>query len=188
MNLLRILPLAMLVLLSGAMLWRLAQPPQSEVNYAQYTDPMLGKPMPALNLPPLTTDGKALSTTELAGEAYLLNVFASWCAMCRVEHPQLEALSHKSGLPLYGMAWKDKPEDTRRWLERMGDIYQRIGTDREGSAAIALGLTGAPETYLVAPDGTIAALYRGALSEAVVDTRFMPIIKQWRQAEGIAYE
>lgn len=182
-RLFRILPLLLLAVLAVAMLVRIAQMQNGPKDYAVYHDPMLGKPMPAFSLPALKEGGPALSTDALHGKAYLFNVFASWCAMCQVEHPQLAGLKLQAKLPLYGMAWKDAPQDTRRWLQRMGDIYDATGSDLNGQAAIELGLTGAPETYLVAADGRIAAIYRGALSEAVVATRFMPAVRALEEAK-----
>lgn len=181
-RLFRILPLLLLVVLAVAMLARIAQMQDGPKNYAVYHDPMLGKPMPALTLPGLQEGEATLSTEALQGHAYLFNVFASWCSMCQVEHPQLATLKEQARLPLYGMAWKDAPQDTQRWLQRMGNIYDAVGSDSHGQAAIELGLTGAPETYLVAPDGRIAAIYRGALSEAVITTRFMPAITSLNEA------
>lgn len=176
----RFLPLLMVAVLAVAFLARLMTP---DVGLNSASDPMLGKPMPSLTLPPLHEGNPRLATDALKGEPYLFNVFASWCSMCQLEHGQLKNLSVKSGLPLYGMAWKDDPIKTQQWLERMGNIYTAVGTDQHSEAAIELGLVGAPETYLVDADGNIAALYRGALSEDVVRQRFLTVIDQQRDAQ-----
>jgi cytochrome c biogenesis protein CcmG/thiol:disulfide interchange protein DsbE len=177
----RFLPLLMLSIIGAAFFVRLMQDYAPEISHASYHDPMLGKPMPALQLPALQTDAPPLMFPLPHSGAYLFNVFASWCAACQIEHRELKALKEKTGLPLYGMAWKDKPEETHAWLERMGNIYDAVGMDPDSVAAIELGLTGAPETYLVAADGTIAAIYRGALSQSVIETRFLPVAMQQKQ-------
>lgn len=172
----RFLPLLTVAALAVAFAWRLTQLGEYE-DMATYHDPMLGKPMPALALPRLDNGG-LLRTKELEGQPYLLNVFASWCLACRIEHLPLKYLAESQELPLYGIAWKDRPDNTRNWLRQMGNIYEDIGVDRDGKAALELGLTGTPETYLVSSEGTIVALYRGALSEAVVESRFLPAVRE----------
>lgn len=176
-KLLRFLPFLMLGLLGLAFAFRLMQMQAAEVVDAVYQDPMLGKPMPALVIPPLQEGDAPLRLADAEGP-YLFNVFASWCAACVHEHDELEALKTRSGLPLYGMAWRDAPGNTQAWLARMGNIYDRVGSDLNGKSAIALGLTGAPETYLVGGDGSIIALYRGALSADVVEKRFLAALKE----------
>lgn len=173
---LRYLPLLLFALLACVFAWRLSFDGKTP---ASYRDPMLGEPLPAIVLPLLQSDdAEGFNLAALRGKAFLLNVFASWCAACKQEHPVLKTFAEQENLPVYGIAWKDKPEHTQRWLENMGHIYEAVGMDETGKAAIALGLTGVPETYLIAPDGTIAALYRGALSESAMQNRFLPALKQ----------
>lgn len=174
----RFLPLLLLAILAAAFLFRLLQNFAPETTQTLYKDPMLGKPMPTLELAPLQDGNTPLQTVQLKGTPYLFNVFASWCSACQIEHQQLKTLKDKSGLPLYGMVWKDKPEKATAWLERMGNIYDAVGIDPASTAAIELGLTGTPETYLVDANGTIIALYRGAINETVINTRFLPALAQ----------
>lgn len=181
MPLSRFLPFLVIIALALAFAWRLTQLGDYE-DLSTYHDPMLGKPMPALALTRLNGDGM-LRTEELKGEPYLLNVFASWCLGCRLEHMPLKYLSESQNLPVYGIAWKDRPDNTRNWLLQMGNIYRDIGVDRDGKAVLELGLTGVPETYLVSADGVIVAIYRGAISEAVMKTRFLPALEKLKKAE-----
>lgn len=176
-KLIRFLPLLMLGILATALFMRLMQTYAPEPVQAAYHDPMLGKPMPALELPPLHEKDAPLHLAHRKGKPYLFNVFASWCAACQIEHAHLKTLKDKTGLPLYGMAWKDDPTKTKAWLDRMGNFYDAVGTDPASAAALELGLTGAPETYLIDANGIIIALYRGALSEAVIETRFLPALR-----------
>lgn len=170
----RFLPLLLITAIAVAFAWQLAGK-QADSSPARTTDPALQRPMPTLHLPILNSE--STYTPSDAGGAYLLNVFASWCAACRIEHGQLLALKQQSGLPLYGMAWKDKPENTTRWLEEMGNIYDVVMVDADGRAAIDIGLTGAPETYMVSADGVILAVYRGALSASVIEQIFLPAMQ-----------
>lgn len=174
---LRYLPLLLIILLAIAFAFRLGQMNIGS-NNGTYTDPMLNKPMPALVLPPLEQGDTEIRLADMAGTPYLLNIFASWCAACQIEHGELKQLAKQTGLPLYGIAWKDDPEKTKAWLERMGNIYTRIGVDPNGKAAMELGLTGAPETYLVDADGYIVALYRGTLSESVIHSHFLSALQK----------
>lgn len=178
----RFFPLAVILVLALAFSWRLMQM-NTPTETSSYRDVMLGKAMPALELPMLEDEQQTFSTNALLGKPYLLNIFASWCAACRLEHDVLQRLAESQALPLYGIAWKDRPENTRNWLLQMGNIYQAVGVDLKGTAALELGLTGAPETYLVAPDGTIAAIYRGALSDSVAEKRFAPAIAAIREQQ-----
>ncbi len=138
---------------------------------------LIGRQAPALTLPPLeglVVDGRpsaGLKPEELrAGQATILNVFASWCAPCRVEHPYLvemaRAASVRAGqVRLVGLNYKDEPENARRFLGALGNPYGAVGTDRNGRASIEWGVYGVPETFLIGPDGTILAKHIGPLDE-----------------------
>ncbi|MCH2546067.1 MAG: redoxin family protein [Alphaproteobacteria bacterium] len=167
------------------MLLRIFQEQAPELSAGLYLDPMLDKPIPALSLAPLHNTDRPLNLAELKGEPYLFNVFASWCSMCQLEHEELKKLKEKTGLPLYGMAWKDNPEDTKIWLNRFGNIYDAVGTDIHGKAAIELGLTGSPETYLVDKNGIIIAINRGVLAEVIANHRFLPALLEAQQEGAI---
>jgi cytochrome c biogenesis protein CcmG/thiol:disulfide interchange protein DsbE len=90
--------------------------------------------------------------TAGVGKPMLINVFASWCAPCRVEHPKLMALKAR-GVAVVGVAWKDEPADTRRFLDELGDPYAMVLVDREGRAGTDLGVSGAPQTIAVEAKG-----------------------------------
>ena len=120
---------------------------------------LIGKPLPAFSLPPLSPDRTGLATSDLgrgdlAGEPVLLNVFASWCVACRVEHPTLMRLKAQ-GVKIAGLDWKDEPADGAGWLGRNGDPYALTGNDRTGRAGIDLGVSGVPETFVVDRRGRV---------------------------------
>jgi cytochrome c biogenesis protein CcmG/thiol:disulfide interchange protein DsbE len=126
-------------------------------------DALVGKPLPDLTLPALD-NGRPLRLHETAQPApVLVNIFASWCAPCEIEHPVLVGLK-KQGVRIVGVAYKDAPENTKAFIGRLGDPYAERLVDRDGRAGIELGVTGVPETYLVGADGMILAKHTGPLT------------------------
>jgi cytochrome c biogenesis protein CcmG/thiol:disulfide interchange protein DsbE len=140
---------------------------------------LIGRVAPAITLAPLEglqRDGKplpAFGNADLAkGRATLVNVWASWCAPCRVEHPVLMGLAEtdavKQGkVALVGMNYKDEAENARRFLGALGNPFSAVGVDRAGRAAIEWGVYGVPETFVIGPDGHILEKHVGPLDQAV---------------------
>ncbi len=143
---------------------------------------MIGKPAPEFTLPPLDNiarDGVALpglSKADLVGPVTLVNIFASWCAPCREEHPKLLELSKDTRIRLVGINYKDEPDNARRFLNALGNPYAAIGTDKAGRAAIEWGVYGVPETFVIGRNGHIFYKHvgpitgdalKGALGEAI---------------------
>lgn len=126
---------------------------------------LVGKPMPDLVLPTLD-DGRSLRLREAARGPLLVNIFASWCAPCEIEHPVLVEMKAQ-GVPVVGIAYKDAPDNTKAFLNRLGDPYVARLVDRDGRGGIELGVTGVPETYLVGADGMILAKHTGPLTAQV---------------------
>lgn len=136
---------------------------------------LLGKPAPTITLTALEglqRDGQpvpAFTMADLAkGRATIVNVFASWCAPCRVEHPHLVAMAEapvvKQGkVAVVGLNYKDEAENARRFLGALGNPYSAVGVDRAGRGAIEWGVYGVPETFLIGPDGRIVDKHVGAL-------------------------
>ncbi len=120
--------------------------------------PLIGKQVPAFNLPQLIEPDKFLSDADLRGKYSVLNVWATWCSGCRQEHPVLNQIAAQGEVPIYGLNWKDDAALANEWLRRLGNPYTATAFDGEGRVAIDWGVYGAPETFLIAPDGTI--LYR----------------------------
>ncbi len=136
-------------------------------TFALHHDPhvnpeaLVGKPLPSDRLPPLDGGAPVALTAEVQGPT-LVNVFFSTCAPCEQEHPALLALKAE-GARIIGVAYKEDPAKTRAYLERLGDPFAAVLVDRTGRAAIDLGATGAPETYLVNANGLVIAKHVGVI-------------------------
>jgi cytochrome c biogenesis protein CcmG, thiol:disulfide interchange protein DsbE len=147
---------------------------------------LIDRPLPEFVLPgiaqapgggPPQLDG--LASASFRGEPRLLNVWASWCAACPQEHPVLERIAQE-GFPVYGIAWKDTPEDSRAFLARYGNPYSGLGSDFPGRTAIDLGVTGAPETFVVDKRGRVRFKQIGPISPEVWEGQIRPLMQQLR--------
>jgi cytochrome c biogenesis protein CcmG/thiol:disulfide interchange protein DsbE len=140
---------------------------------------LIDKPVPSFDLPPLAGIGKpGLTSDDLKGKVQLVNVFASWCGPCRVEHPVLMRLA-KDGVPLQALNYKDQPEDAARFLDELGNPYERIGADQKGRVGIEWGVYGVPETFVVDAAGKIRHKHVGPLQARDLD-KLMQIIEGLR--------
>ena len=144
---------------------------------------LVGKPVPAFKLPPVedlrTETGSVPGFAQadlLSGKVSLVNVWASWCTPCVAEHPYLTQLAKDSGVPLFGINYKDKPENARRFLGRYGNPFTAVGADVAGRTAIEWGVTGVPETFVVDAQGRVAYKHVGPISPQVIDRDLMPAI------------
>jgi cytochrome c biogenesis protein CcmG, thiol:disulfide interchange protein DsbE len=141
---------------------------------------LIDRPAPAFDLPPLEAGTKGLSNGDLAGQVTLVNIFASWCAGCRVEHPTLLRLAKQGAIPLYGVNWKDKPGDGLKWLKANRSPYLQVGDDRSGRLGIDLGVTGVPETFVIDATGRIRYRHAGPITEDVWQDTFAPLLATLR--------
>jgi len=130
-----------------------------------------GTPIPDFSLPPLVPP---LSAADLRGRVQLVNVFASWCAPCRVEHPVFNRLAEEERIVIHGINFADEPAAARAYLEEGGNPYRRIGVDREGKATVKLGISGTPETLLVDARGRIRWRVAGPVTPELAETELVP--------------
>ena len=141
---------------------------------------LIDKPPPEFNLTAVDGTGKPLSSSALKGEIMLLNVYASWCPGCRLEHPTLMKFAADKIIPLYGINWKDKPGDGGRWLAQNGNPYLAVGDDPTGRAGIDMGVTGVPETFVIDAGGRIRYRHAGPVTEDVWNDVFEPLLANLR--------
>lgn len=140
---------------------------------------LIDRPLPAFALLPVRPGDVGLKTTDLTGKPSLLNVYGSWCVSCRVEHPMLMRLKAE-GVPIHGVDWKDEPAEGARWLADHGDPYVKTGNDQLGRTAIDLGVTGAPETFVVDAHGRVRYKHVGPISPEQWSRTLKPLMDRLR--------
>ena len=158
MKLLRFLPLALVGLVVAALVWRLANPPDTNVESG-----MVGKPVPAFAADAALPGKPSVSSADLSdGRPKLVNFFASWCVPCVGEAPVLTMLKQQ-GVPIVGIAVRDRPADLRQFLSDNGDPFERIGSDPQSKLQLAFGSAGVPETFVVDGRGIIRMQHIGPI-------------------------
>jgi cytochrome c biogenesis protein CcmG/thiol:disulfide interchange protein DsbE len=143
----------------------------------QIPSPLIGKPVPEFALPAVQGRMRGLASGDLRGEVSLVNVFASWCAACRDEHPLLMALATANELPIHGLNYKDRPEDAAAWLDALGDPYTRTGADLDGRVGIDWGVYGVPETFLIDAQGRIVFKQIGPITAEILTQKILPLVR-----------
>jgi len=140
--------------------------------------PLIGKPAPAFELPLLSAPDKIFSQKDMLGKVWVLNVWASWCAPCLVEHPQITRLAASGAAPVIGLNYKDAREDAIPWLKRNGNPFQAIVYDGAGRIAIDYGVYGVPETYVIDRQGVIRYKRIGPVTPEILKEKIEPMLKQ----------
>jgi cytochrome c biogenesis protein CcmG/thiol:disulfide interchange protein DsbE len=139
------------------------------------TSPLIGRPAPSFNLPTVQDPTVEVSSADLLGGVSLVNVWGSWCVECRHEHDFLLELAGQ-GVPIYGLNLRDDLESAQRWLTTLGDPYVTTAFDADGAVAIDWGVYGAPETFLIGPNGTILHKHISPLTRPIWERDFVPAI------------
>lgn len=138
---------------------------------------LIGKPVPAFELPALLEGEEGLSDADLkTGRVALLNFFAEWCAPCKIEHPVLLKFAAERGTPLFGIDYKDNRERARHYLATRGNPYRKIGEDASGRAGIDFGISGVPETFVIDGEGRILYKHIGPIQERDLQETILPIL------------
>jgi cytochrome c biogenesis protein CcmG/thiol:disulfide interchange protein DsbE len=176
MNRKLLIPFAIFVALFGFLLVGLG------LNPREVPSPLVGKPAPEFKLARLHQPEQMFDPADLKGQVWLLNVWASWCVSCRVEHPLLVELSKSKLVPLVGLNYKDKPEDAIGWLKQLGDAYDVSVTDRDGRVAIDWGVYGVPETFVVDKAGVIRYKHIGPVDAAAIEKRILPLVRELQKS------
>ena len=161
-------PLAIFAVLVGFFFKGLTLDPGSQPSA------LIGKPVPSFQLTDLHT-GKVLTRQTLPARPYLLNVWASWCITCQVEHPYLTELSNR--VPIVGLNYKDSETAAKNWLAKLGDPYATQIFDPSGRLGLDLGVAGAPETFLVDSRGVIQLRIQGEVNDRVYQHQILPLLE-----------
>jgi cytochrome c biogenesis protein CcmG/thiol:disulfide interchange protein DsbE len=140
--------------------------------------PLIGKKIPEFSLPLLGQEDVIVTQDDLIGEPFLLNVWASWCVTCRVEHPFIEQLAASGKLRVIGLNYRDEESDALAWLQQFGNPYAMNIADLPGRTAIDLGVYAAPESFLVDPAGTIVFKQIGAVTPEVIENEILPLVRE----------
>lgn len=168
-------PIAVFVGIAIALAWGLAG------EHRDLPSTLIGISVPQFDLPPVKGHSLGLSTADLRGEVSLVNVFASWCVECRLEHPQIMKLKSLGIVTIHGLNYKDRPDDVAQWLNTLGDPYTRTGADISGRAGIEWGVYGVPETFVISKDGRVAYKHIGPLSAEVLEKKIIPLIQRLKE-------
>lgn len=143
--------------------------------------PLVDKAAPSFDLPELGNPDLRVRSAELAGQPYLLNVWASTCVTCRQEHPILDALAREGKVRIVGLNWKDEIPEAKRFLSYFGNPYTDVPVDQVGGTGIDFGVYGTPESFLIDPQGVIRFKHVGALTPEVIEREIRPRLAQWKQ-------
>ena len=136
-----------------------------------------GQPAPPVVLTEFAGKPGFEDSTLRNGEVKLVNYWASWCAPCRVEHPNLQALSNE-GIPVFGVNYKDKLDNAEAFLAELGDPYTGVGRDEQGRMGLDWGVYGVPETYVIDEDGTIVLRFAGPITQRVIESTIRPALEK----------
>jgi len=134
--------------------------------------PLIGKPFPSIRV--AERDLPAL----LDGEVTIVNIFASWCIPCQIEHHQLMQLMMQNDARIFGIAWKDKPENVSKWLDKNGSPYIHVLLDGRGDTTIPLGLTGVPETFIVDKTGKVVYHTNQPITDTTREEEILPLLER----------
>jgi len=167
-----IVPLAVFVLLAAFLAVGLTRDPR------EVPSPFIGKAAPAFRLEQVADEKLAFAPADMKGKVWLLNVWASWCASCRIEHPLLVEMAKKNVVPIVGLNYKDRREDALQWLARFGNPYSISAHDIEGKVGIDYGVYGAPETFVIDKQGVIRYKQIGPITPEALEKKIMPLLRE----------
>jgi cytochrome c biogenesis protein CcmG/thiol:disulfide interchange protein DsbE len=134
---------------------------------------LIGRPAPDFELPILGDTMRKLSSKELAGRPWVLNVWGTWCVECRIEHQMLLKIAAEKRVRIVGLSWKDDDAAASQWLQELGNPYSVVAVDKEGRTAIDFGVYGAPETFFIDAQGRVQYRHAGAMTEEVWQREFV---------------
>ena len=167
-----LLPLGSFALLVVLLMVGLKQAPEKGIIIS----PLVGKSAPAYALPDLLDAAAQVTSDDFKGQWHLINVWGSWCYACRDEHPVLLEIQRQNVVPIVGIDWNDEQAAGQEWLTKLGNPYKRVAVDREGRTALAYGVTAAPESFLIDPQGVIVKKITGVITPKIWQEQLLPLI------------
>ncbi|MFT5164728.1 MAG: cytochrome c biogenesis protein CcmG/thiol:disulfide interchange protein DsbE [Alteromonadaceae bacterium] len=167
-----ILPLGIFVLIVGLLGFGLTLDPK------KIPSPLIDKSAPDFSLRNLYAPEEKLSKKDLLGQVWVLNVWASWCVSCRAEHAIITDLANRNLVDIFGLNYKDQPQDARRWLQQFGNPYSASLMDIDGRVGIDWGVYGVPETFVIGRDGQIKYKHIGPVTQESLEHEVIPAIKE----------
>ena len=167
-----LLPLAAFLVMAGFLAFGLKLDPH------EVPSPLIDKPAPAFRAALLSSPDKALTRDELVGKAFILNVWASWCAPCRDEHPLWVDYARRSPVPIYGLNYKDTAQAGQAWLRQLGNPYAESLTDPDGRIGIDYGVYGVPETFVIDRAGIVRMKHVGPITPQVLREKIEPMLRR----------
>ena len=171
-----LIPLALFIVLVGFLFVGLGRDPHDVPS------PLIDKPAPMFKVAQLQQADLSFSPAELKGKVWMLNVWASWCVSCRVEHPVLIEFGRSQQVPLVGLDYKDQRADALKYLQQHGDPYDLIAFDQDGRVGIDYGVYGVPETYIIDKNGVIRHKHTGPISADDLRLEILPLINRLKQS------
>ena len=172
-----LIPVILFSTLVVAMLWGL----KSDRDPGALPSALLDKPVPVFSLPKLYALSDEIDQQSLInGRIKLVNFFASWCIPCLAEHPQFMTLASEDEVDLIGIAWKNKTDEAKTWLERHGNPYNVVLNDLSGRVGIDWGVYGVPETYVVDGQGIVRFRYPGPITPEIFQNKIKPLIEKYQ--------
>ena len=161
------------VIFAGVLAWQLLTGTPDKIPSA-----LIDKAVPEFNLGPIPSLETGLSSDDIiSGGPSIVNVFSSWCGPCRVEHPLLMEVAKQKLLPIWGINYKDQPNDAINWLDKLGNPYTKIGSDLDGKVGIEWGVYGVPETFVIDSNGRIIYKHIGILTKQDLKEKVIPLVQ-----------
>ena len=167
-----LLPLAVFIVLVVFLWAGLSRDPR------EVPSPLVGRPAPAFQLAQLHAPEKRLTTADMQGQVWLLNVWASWCVSCRIEHPLLVELAKANVVPVIGLNYKDKTDEGKAWLVQNGDPYRLSVVDGDGRVGIDWGVYGVPETFVIDKRGIVRYKQIGPITAEALQQKILPLVRE----------
>jgi cytochrome c biogenesis protein CcmG, thiol:disulfide interchange protein DsbE len=167
-----LIPLLIFIVLVGFLAVGLTRNPR------EIPSPLINKAAPAFSLSALDAPEQKISVQDLRGKVWILNVWASWCVACRIEHPLLVEFAKTGTVPIYGLNYKDKRDDAIGWLAKFGNPYTRSLSDTDGVVGIDFGVYGVPETFVIDKTGVIRMKHIGPVTPEVLRDDIIPLVRK----------